>query len=110
VAYLEDLDEIKKLYKDSKAESDIWRKDHPEYERLADNETLQDFLEDEYVAFPVLKHDDMMDCLSRIVDLEKKALIQKPSVIPAIAHSTKVNEGLRKLGQNQGGAEPWVTA
>lgn len=47
MAYLEDLDEIKKLYKDSKAESDIWRKDHPEYERLADNETLQDFLEDE---------------------------------------------------------------
>jgi phage terminase large subunit-like protein len=71
---------------------------------------VKDFLEQEYVAFPVLKHDDMLDGLARIVDLEQKQLIQKPSVTPAQVRGTKVEEGLRKLGRGQGGSDPWVTA
>ena len=30
---------------------------------------VQDFIEQEYAAFPVGKHDDMMDCLARLIDL-----------------------------------------
>lgn len=69
---------------------------------------VADFIQEEYLAFPVFKHDDMLDCLARIVDLEKKALIQKPSIVPAQATSLKVEEGLRKLGQK--GTGSWVTA
>lgn len=69
---------------------------------------VKDFLEEEFVAFPVLKHDDMLDCLSRIVDLEGKALIQKPNITAAPEQSTRVSEGLRKLGQK--GNQSWVTA
>lgn len=47
MAFLTDVDEIHKLYVEAKNESDVWRKDYPEYERLADNETLADFLADE---------------------------------------------------------------
>ena len=68
---------------------------------------VKDFINDEYIAFPVLKHDDMMDGLARIVDLEKMGLIQKPSITPARAHSTKVEEALGKLGSK--GNESWVT-
>lgn len=68
---------------------------------------VNDFIEQEYVAFPVLKHDDMLDCLSRLVDLEQRGLIQKPSVNPAPMQSTKVEEGLRRLGQKGGGS--WAT-
>ena len=30
---------------------------------------VQDFIEQEYAAFPVGKHDDMIDCLARLIDL-----------------------------------------
>lgn len=80
------------------------RKDHTGQMR----DLVKDFFEQEYVAFPVLKHDDMLDGLARIVDLEQKHLIQMPSVVPAQVHGTKVEEGLRKLGQK--GAGSWVTA
>jgi phage terminase large subunit-like protein len=69
---------------------------------------VKDFIEQEYTAFPVLKHDDMMDCLARIIDLEKMGLIQKPSVTPAKSHSTKVEEALRNMGNK--GNQSWVTA
>jgi phage terminase large subunit-like protein len=69
---------------------------------------VKDFMEQEYVAFPVLKHDDMIDGLARIVDLDEKGLILKPTVSPAQIRGTKVEEGLRKLGQK--GAESWLTA
>lgn len=82
------------------------RKDHTGQAR----DLVKDFVEEEYVAFPVLKHDDMLDGLARIVDLEQMGLIQLPSVTPARVHGTKVEEGLRKLGRGQGGADPWVTA
>lgn len=36
------------------------------------------FVSEEYNAFPVLKHDDMLDCLARIEDPEVKRLLNKP--------------------------------
>ncbi len=71
---------------------------------------VKDFIEQEYIAFPVLKYDDMIDGLSRKVDLEQMGLIQQPSATPAPMRGTKVEEGLRRLGQGQGGTESWVTA
>ena len=72
------------------------------------HDLVKDFIEEEYVAFPVLKHDDMMDCLSRIVDLEQMSLIQKPSITPPKVQSSKVEDKLRKLTQKGGGT--WATA
>lgn len=82
------------------------RKDHLGQMR----DLVKDFIEQEYVAFPVLKHDDMLDGLSRKIDLEQMGLIQQPSATPAQVRGTKVEEGLRKLGRGQGSTEPWVTA
>lgn len=69
---------------------------------------VKDFIEQEYTAFPVLKHDDMLDCLARIIDLEKMGLIEKPSVNPAKSQSTRVEEALRNMGKQ--GNQSWVTA
>lgn len=69
---------------------------------------VKSFIEEEYIAFPVLKHDDMMDCLARIVDLEKMSLIQKPSLTPARSESSRVEDALRKLGNKNG--QSWLTA
>lgn len=69
---------------------------------------VRDFVEQEYTAFPVLKHDDMMDCLARIVDLEAAALIQKPAVIAAPARSLGINQGMKQLSQQ--GNQSWYTA
>jgi len=82
------------------------RKDHTGQMR----DLVKDFLEQEYVAFPVLKHDDMIDGLARIVDLEQMGLIEQPSATPAPLRGLKVEEGLRRLGQGQGVSESWVTA
>ena len=38
---------------------------------------VQDFIEQEYSAFPVLQHDDMLDALSRICD-EKELQLRWP--------------------------------
>ena len=71
---------------------------------------VKDFIEQEYVAFPVLKHDDMIDGLARIIDLEEKGLIEKPNVRPAtLTTPNKVADGLRKAAQAQGGSD-WITA
>lgn len=40
--YLEDEQEIYSLYKESKQESDQWREDYHEFERLADNDLIED--------------------------------------------------------------------
>lgn len=69
---------------------------------------VRDFIEQEYTAFPVLKHDDMIDCLARIVDLEKMGLIQKPSVEPLKPKGTKVQEALNRTGRQ--GNSSWLTA
>ena len=33
---------------------------------------IEVFVEEEYKAFPVMSHDDMLDCLARIVDPDLK--------------------------------------
>lgn len=40
---------------------------------------VKDFIEQEYNAYPVLKHDDMLDCLARIEDEEVKRLVPQPA-------------------------------
>lgn len=40
--YITDEQELYKLYKDSKTESDNWREDYHEFERLADNDLIED--------------------------------------------------------------------
>lgn len=40
---------------------------------------VDDFIEQEYLAFPVGKHDDMMDCLSRLIDIEYKFPMERVS-------------------------------
>jgi len=42
MAYLTDKDEINSLYTTSKAEGKEWKRDYPEFERLADNELIDD--------------------------------------------------------------------
>lgn len=37
------------------------------------HDLIQTFVEEEYKAFPVMSHDDMLDCLARIVDPELRA-------------------------------------
>lgn len=39
---------------------------------------VKDFVEQEYNAYPVLKHDDMLDCLARIEDDDVKRLVSQP--------------------------------
>lgn len=45
------------------------------YRTLYDRSTvnlIEAFVEEEYLAFPVAQHDDMLDCLARIEDPELK--------------------------------------
>ncbi len=70
------------------------------------HDLVKDFIEHEYTAFPVLDHDDMLDNLARIVDLEQMNLIVTPSAQPV---APRGNASYRKLGQNNG-VESWVTA
>lgn len=69
---------------------------------------VRDFIEEEYVAFPVLKHDDMIDCLARIVDLEEMGLIKEPSLPKPPSDSLGIRTGLRNTGL--GRSDSWVTA
>lgn len=43
-----------------------------------DVDMLQQFIEDEYSKYPFCRHDDGLDCLSRIADLETGLLLSKP--------------------------------
>lgn len=67
---------------------------------------IRDFIEQEYTAFPVLSHDDMLDCLARIVDLHEMGLIERPKVVAPPTRS------LNNLGPQQGrtGGPSWLTA
>ncbi len=42
------------------------------------HDLVQEFINDEYLAFPVPLHDDMLDCLARIVDSDLEARFPKP--------------------------------
>lgn len=66
------------------------------------------FVEEEYTAFPVLSHDDMIDGLARLVDLEQMKLIQAPSVNPTQGTRTDLATGMKKLGQSN--QSSWMTA
>lgn len=44
------------------------------------------FVEEEYKAFPVMAHDDMLDCMARIVDPELKAEFPREEQYAAAAH------------------------
>lgn len=68
---------------------------------------VRDFMEQEYTAFPVLAHDDMLDCLSRIVDIEAMGLLQTPSVTPPSMSNNRLASALRKKNQGSGS---WITA
>lgn len=75
-------------------------------------ELIGDFIEQEYLAFPVLSHDDMFDCLARIADLEEKGLIQTPATQEQ-QQQDRSQEMIRRAmknieSQNRGG-ESWLT-
>lgn len=72
------------------------------------HDLVKDFIEQEYTAFPVLSHDDMLDGLARIYDLEEMKLIEKPSVVTAPEINHRIGHGLKNLGKT--GADSWLTA
>lgn len=43
---------------------------------------IETFIEEEYTAFPVMSHDDMLDCLARIVDPEFPVTWPEGDVLP----------------------------
>lgn len=51
---------------------------------------VHDFIEEEYAPFPVGRHDDMMDCLARVVDEALAA--QFPKETRATPHTTRVGD------------------
>jgi phage terminase large subunit-like protein len=68
---------------------------------------VKDFVEQEYTAFPVLKHDDMLDCLARVIDLEEMGLIEKPRIVAAPVKDHSYNRGVKNLGKT--GNNSWLT-
>lgn len=69
---------------------------------------VKDFIEQEYTAFPVLSHDDMLDCLARTIDLMENGLIEKPKVVVPTARRL---HNLGKTGNTSGmGNDSWLTA
>lgn len=53
-------------------------KHYTDYESQTKN-LIETFVEEEYKAFPVMSHDDMLDCLARLEDPEFKQLLRFPS-------------------------------
>lgn len=51
-----------------------------DYQGIAQDLT-QSFINDEYLQFPYMTHDDMLDCISRIVDEDMKAFFPSPGRI-----------------------------
>lgn len=70
---------------------------------------VKDFIEEEYTAFPVLKHDDMIDCLARIEDLVAEKLIQSP-IITNVNPESEVNKRLAAAKNKiaNGSKPPWM--
>jgi hypothetical protein len=56
---------------------------------------VAEFLTDEYTAFPVSIHDDMLDCMARIVDPDLGASF--PTAAATMAPQTKTNTAYKVL-------------
>ena len=69
---------------------------------------VKDFVEEEFVAFPVLAHDDMLDCLARVQDLERDGLIQLPK--EDAAQASAVEKRLLSAYKQKMGTSSWTTA
>jgi hypothetical protein len=54
---------------------------------------IKAFIEDEYETFPVSTHDDMLDCISRIVDEELMAVF--PNVKDLVPHGTNIDTEIK---------------
>lgn len=64
----------------------------------------QVFLDQEYRAFPVCKHDDMLDCLARI--LEPELMVEWPEERPqAVSDNAWADEAMSQVG---GGSNDWM--
>jgi predicted phage terminase large subunit-like protein len=59
---------------------------------------VQIFIENEYQAFPVCTHDDMLDCLARILDPALNATFPKISKPQQIVQSVSSHSGLGWMG------------
>jgi hypothetical protein len=67
------------------------------------------FVEEEYVAFPVATHDDMLDRLARIADPEVTAICGRglpPSNLPLAGHEAPEHEKHNHADHR----EAWSTA
>lgn len=60
---------------------------------------VRDFIEEEYLPFPVAKHDDLMDALSRVVDLK-----------PAYPKRMEIVEPIHLSGYRQETAQSWMAS
>lgn len=78
-----------------------------DYQQM-NRDLVKDFVEQEYEAFPVLNHDDMLDCMARLCDLEEKGLIELPKIEPPKRKGITFHEGIGKIGNT--GDRSWVTA
>lgn len=67
---------------------------------------IREFLEDEYRVFPVCKHDDMLDCMARIIDAELG--VKFPSPIAEGSGRWKDDSGYSQY-QETGGGVDWMT-
>lgn len=73
------------------------------------HDLIKDFIEQEYTAFPVLSHDDMLDCLARLCDLLEMGVIEKPKIVIPAEHN-RIIDGLRNIETSNTGADSWLTA
>ncbi len=72
-------------------------KTYTDYEGMTRN-LIEIFLEEEYKAFPVMSHDDMLDCLARIVDPDLKVEWPRESMTDSFrqSHATSSRPGARR--------------
>jgi predicted phage terminase large subunit-like protein len=62
---------------------------------------IQLFINDEYKAFPVMAHDDMLDCLARIVDPALEAMFPMLTIIPtAVSQAERDWRDMTGMGES----------
>ena len=66
---------------------------------------VRSFFNEEYTPFPVLKHDDMLDCLARLDDPALR--VEAPSDLPPPPKELDLNYGLESMNEAGSG---WLTA